>query len=48
VSTLLQSRGPFAGYSEDEQPLEAYAGLATAFGAGVTAALLLAARRGRL
>jgi hypothetical protein len=45
---VLQSRSPFAGYSEEKQPLGAYATLTAAFGAGMSAALIAAARRKRL
>jgi hypothetical protein len=48
VSARVQSRSPFAGYSDDEQPLGAYAALTAVFGAGMTAALITAARRKRL
>lgn len=44
----LQSRAPFAGYSDDAQPLGSYAVLAAAFNAGLAAALVAAGRRGRL
>ena len=44
----LQSFPPFAGYSDDEQPLEGYVTLAAIFGGAMAVALAAAARRGRL
>ena len=41
-------RSPFAGYSDEEQPLGAYAALTVVFGAGLSAVLAAAARRKRL
>jgi hypothetical protein len=46
--TAVARSSPFAGYSETEQPLGAYAALTAAFGAGITAALIAAGRRKRL
>jgi hypothetical protein len=48
VAARVQSRSPFAGYSDEEQPLGSYAALTAIFGAGMTAALVAAGRRKRL
>jgi Protein of unknown function (DUF1360) len=48
MAPQLQAHSPFAGYSEERQPLGAYATLTAAFGAGMSAALIAAARRKRL
>jgi hypothetical protein len=48
VATGVESRPSVDGYSSEEQPLRAYASLTLAFGSGMGAALLTAARRGRL
>lgn len=44
----LQSSRPFAGYSDEELPLEGYLTLTTVFGASMAIALAAAGRRGRL
>jgi hypothetical protein len=48
VTGVLQGHGVVAGYSEEEQPLDAYATLTVVFNAGLATALIAAARRGRL
>jgi hypothetical protein len=48
MAASLQSHEPFAGYSEQPQPLASYATLTAAFGVGLAASLVGAARRGRL
>jgi hypothetical protein len=48
MSGVLQGHGIFSGYSDEEQPLDSYATLTVAFNAGLGAALVAAARRGRL
>jgi hypothetical protein len=48
MATGLQTRKPFAGYSEDEKPFVSYAFLTSVFNAGLAATLFAAARRGRL
>ena len=47
VETVVQSKSPFAGYSDDE-PLAAYAAMTGFFNAGMAIALIAAGRRGRL
>jgi hypothetical protein len=48
MPTALQSRGPFAGYSDEPKPFGGYAILTSTFNAGLATALVVAARRGRL
>ena len=48
MTAQVQPRSPFAGYSDEKQPLGAYAALTAAFGAGMAAALIAAGRRNRL
>jgi hypothetical protein len=48
MSGVLQGHALFSGYSEEEQPLDAYATLTAVFNAGLVTALVAAARRGRL
>ena len=44
----LEDHRPFAGYSDEHQPITGYLALAVVFNAGLATALVTAARRGRL
>ena len=48
MSPALQEHPLFAGYSQGEQPLGSYLALSVVFNTGFAAALVAAARRGRL
>jgi Protein of unknown function (DUF1360) len=48
MTETLQSADPFAGYSDEEQPLEGYALLTAVFGTAMAVTLFTADRRGRI